>query len=71
VKQGFARWFEAVASAIRRAQAAGEIATDADADTLARYVVSSFEGAIAQAKTLRSGEPIDDFLVVTFSSVLH
>jgi TetR/AcrR family transcriptional repressor of nem operon len=71
VKQGFARWFDAVSSAIGRAQAAGEIANETDADTLARYVVSSFEGAIAQAKTLRTGEPIKDFLSVTFSTVLH
>lgn len=71
VTQGFSRWFDAVASAIGRAQAAGEIATDADPETLARYIVASFEGAIAQAKTLRSGEPIDDFLAVTFDTVLH
>ncbi len=70
VARGFARWTEAVASAIGRAQAAGEIRNATDADTLARYVVASFEGAIAQAKTLRGDGPIADFLSVTFDTVL-
>jgi TetR/AcrR family transcriptional repressor of nem operon len=71
VTQGFARWIDAVATAIVRAQDAGEIRNGTDAHTLARYLVSSFEGAIAQAKTLRSGDPIRDFLAVTFDTVLH
>ena len=65
VTQGFARWIDAVAAAIARAQAAGEIQNNTDAHTLARYLISSFEGAVAQAKTLRTGGPVDDFLAVT------
>ena len=71
VTQGFARWIDAVAAAIARAQAAGEIRNNTDAHTLARYLISGFEGAIAQAKTLRTGSPVDDFLAVTFDTVLH
>ena len=71
VTQGFARWIDAVAVTIAQAQAAGEIRNDADARILARYLVSSFEGAIAQAKTLRSDTPIRDFLAVTFDAVLR
>jgi TetR/AcrR family transcriptional repressor of nem operon len=71
VTQGFARWIDAVAAAIARAQVAGEILNEADAHTIARYVVASFEGAIAQAKTLRSDAPITEFLSVTFDTVLH
>lgn len=71
VTAGFARWIDAVATAIARAQAAGEIRNDADAHTLARYVVGSFEGAIAQAKTLRTDAAITDFLSVTFDTVLR
>ncbi len=71
VTQGFARWIDAVAAAIARAQAAGEIQNNTDAHTLARYLISSFEGAVAQAKTLRTGGPVDDFLAVSFDTVLH
>ena len=71
VTQGFTRWIDAVAAAIARAQAAGEIRNDASARTLARYVIAGFEGAIAQAKTLRTGAPIADFLSVTFDTVLR
>jgi hypothetical protein len=60
-----------MAAAVARAQAAGEIRNGTDAHTLARYLVSSFEGAIAQAKTLRTEKPIRDFLAVTFETVLH
>ena len=71
VAQGFARWIDAMATAISRAQAAGEIQNDADARALARYVIAAFEGAIAQAKTLRTDDPIADFLSVTFDTVLR
>jgi TetR/AcrR family transcriptional repressor of nem operon len=71
VTAGFARWTDAMASAIARAQRANEIRNDTDAHTLARYVVSSFEGAIAQAKTQRIDKPIRDFLAVTFGTVLQ
>lgn len=71
VTRGFARWTDAMAAAISRAQLVGEIRKETDAHTLARYVVSSFEGAIAQAKTLRTDRPIRDFLAVTFETVLH
>jgi TetR/AcrR family transcriptional repressor of nem operon len=71
VKQGFARWINALATAIASAQAAGEIHNDTDAHTLARYLVASFEGAIAQAKTLRTGDAITDFLAVTFDTILR
>jgi len=71
VAQGFARWTDAVAAAISRAQAAGEIRNDEDPHTLARFVIASFEGAIAQAKSVRADRPITDFLSVTFSSVLR
>jgi TetR/AcrR family transcriptional repressor of nem operon len=71
VTVGFAKWTDAMATAIARSQRAGEIRNDTDAHILARYVVSSFEGAIAQAKTQRTDKPIRDFLAVTFDTVLH
>ena len=71
VTSGFSMWTDAMAAAIGRAQGAGEIRNGADPHTLARYVVSSFEGAIAQAKTQRTDQPIRDFLAVTFETVLH
>src|SRR5689334_21221525 len=47
VAEGLSRWTDAVAGAIRRGQERGEIGNPVDAQVLARYVVSSFEGAIA------------------------
>jgi TetR/AcrR family transcriptional repressor of nem operon len=71
VTQGFARWIDAVAAAISRAQSAGEMRNTTDARVLARFVIASFEGAIAQTKSLRSDGPISDFLSVTFETVLR
>lgn len=71
VARGFERWIDHVATAISRAQSAGEVRNTTDARVLARFLIASFEGAIAQAKTLRSGGPIADFLSVTFDTVLH
>jgi TetR/AcrR family transcriptional repressor of nem operon len=71
VTRGFAQWIDAVATAISRGQSAGEITNPTDAHRLARYVVSSFEGAIAQTKTLRVITPVHDFLAVTFDVVLR
>jgi TetR/AcrR family transcriptional regulator, transcriptional repressor for nem operon len=71
VAQGFARWIDALAAVIARAQAAGEIRNTTDAHTLARYLVAGLEGAIAQGKTLRTAAPISDFLSVTFDTVLN
>jgi len=71
VAEGFSRWTDAVAGAIRRGQERGEVGNPVDAQVLARYVVSSFEGAIAQSKTLRSLEPTEAFLALTFGTVLR
>lgn len=71
VRQGFARWTDALATAIARGQASGEITSSTDARTLAGYLVAGFEGAIAQAKTRRTDSPITDFLAVTFDTVLR
>jgi TetR/AcrR family transcriptional repressor of nem operon len=63
-------WSAAVAQALAQAQAAGEVAQDADVDTLARYLVDGYEGAATRAKLIGDRAPMDEFIRTTFDFLL-
>jgi TetR/AcrR family transcriptional repressor of nem operon len=52
----------ALARCIRSAQAAGEVAAEADPDRLAEAIFNSWEGAILRMKSSRSIGPLNAFL---------
>ena len=60
----------AVAQALAQAQAAGEVAHDADVDSLARYLVDGYEGAATRAKLIGDRAPMDEFIRTTFDFLL-
>jgi len=48
--EGFDRWRHCLAASLSRAQAMGTLATDVDAEVLARFLVAGVEGAILLTK---------------------
>jgi TetR/AcrR family transcriptional repressor of nem operon len=65
--ESLARWTSAVAGAIREGQKDGSIARGLDADTIARFLINSWEGSVVRMKIAGSREPLDDFFRVAFS----
>ena len=66
----FERWAAAVAAVLRQAQAQGEIDRRHDPDTLARFVIYAWEGALIGAKVGKTRGPIDAFFLVAFDTLL-
>ena len=66
----FDRWCSGVEEVLRQAQAAGEVDPRRDPAQLARYIVNAWEGATIRLKITQCREPIDDFLNVTFTTLL-
>lgn len=67
----FERWRALLAGVLADAQTAGEVTSDVEADVLASYVLSAWEGALVQMKAQCSRAPLDMFLNVTFSALLR
>ena len=59
-----------IASCLRAAVQAGELAPSTDCDEIAAFVVSSLQGANLLAKAQRSPVPVERFKDVLFGSVL-
>ncbi|SEN77776.1 TetR/AcrR family transcriptional regulator [Actinacidiphila rubida] len=58
------RWETLLGSVLDEARAAGAPVAEVESATLARFLVSAWEGAAMRAKVLRSGAPLDDFFAV-------
>jgi len=63
-------WCGAVESALREAQAAGDIDPRHDPGQLARYLVNAWQGATIRLKITRDRSPIDDFFNTSFKVLL-
>lgn len=63
----FAHWHRTIADLLREAQSTGEVNQDLDADQLARFLVSSWQGALTQMKVSKSKQPLEDFLELAFA----
>lgn len=61
-----ANWTELVANAIRDGQADGSIDARLDAEEIARFLISSWEGAVIRMKVVNSKQPLDDFFSLAF-----
>jgi TetR/AcrR family transcriptional regulator, transcriptional repressor for nem operon len=64
--ESLARWTAAVAAVIKEGQAQGTIASEIDAEELARFLVNSWEGAVVRMKIVNSRRPLDDFFAIAF-----
>jgi TetR/AcrR family transcriptional repressor of nem operon len=67
----FDDWRNRYADCLRQAQDAGEIPVQVDVRELAEFWLSSWQGAILRAKTMRSTAPLRTFLNIMFGSVLQ
>ncbi len=65
----FGDWQVRVARCLDDAKAAGEIAADADCDSLAALFWIGWEGAVLRAKLMRSNDPIDLFADSFFAAL--
>lgn len=64
------RWSEDIATLLEEAVRWKELPKTTDARQQAKYLLDFFQGATLRSKLERSGEPIDTFLSVVFSSIL-
>ncbi|MFI0544250.1 TetR family transcriptional regulator C-terminal domain-containing protein [Streptomyces sp. WSLK1-3] len=71
VRDGFQAWTDALAFAITDAQQAGEVAKALEASTLARFVLSAWEGALISARADRSARAFEAFFTVVFGVLLR
>lgn len=55
----FVYWIDALKSALARAQGAGQVRADVDAEAAARFIISSIEGCVAVAKSEQAKRNID------------
>jgi TetR/AcrR family transcriptional repressor of nem operon len=61
-----ANWTELVANVIRDGQADGSMDARLDAEEIARFLISSWEGAVIRMKIANSRQPLDDFFSLAF-----
>lgn len=67
---GLARWSDMVAALVAEAQRNGETAAAGDSEVLGRFIVNSWEGAVTRCRVVRTDQPIDDFFMTIFGSLL-
>jgi TetR/AcrR family transcriptional regulator, transcriptional repressor for nem operon len=63
-------WRAPVTACIAEAQKRGDLAPAPDADTLARFVIDAWQGAMIRTKVSRDMEPLETFRSVVFGGVL-
>lgn len=66
----FGDWLALFANCLRQAQQAGSLNPQLDAQKLASFLLSGWEGAILRAKVMRSPEPLKQFVGILFTIVL-
>ena len=66
----FGHWRGSFATCLRRAQELGELAPELDAELVAGFLLSGWEGAILRAKVMKSPQPMRDFIDVVFATTL-
>ena len=67
----FAEVRDTISVCLRAAMASGEMASGADCDELAGFIVSGLQGANLLCKAQRSAEPIERFKRILFSQILR
>ncbi|RRH93030.1 TetR family transcriptional regulator [Mesorhizobium tamadayense] len=65
----FERWRKPFAACIAEGQASGEISKAFNAEDLADFLLSSWQGAMLRMKVERSPEPLERFKNIIFSTV--
>jgi TetR/AcrR family transcriptional repressor of nem operon len=66
----FDDWRKLFAACLSEAQTAKELDSRLDAEALASFILSGWEGAILRAKVMKSPQPLQDFIQILFSVAL-
>jgi TetR/AcrR family transcriptional repressor of nem operon len=67
----FAVWKQLFAACLQEAQTAQELDSRVNADAMASFILSGWEGAILRAKVMKSPQPLQDFIEVLFKVTLR
>jgi len=67
----FSSWRERYAGCLREARQNGDLSPELDPDVMAGFILSGWEGAILQAKVMKSTRPLCDFIETLFATVLR
>ena len=71
LNQIFAEWEQYFIRCLKAAYEAGEIENSSNFEVLAKFILSSWEGAILQAKVSKSVLPMQTFVKILFEQVLN
>ncbi len=67
----FDGWRRLFAACLSEAQTAKELDSRIEAEALASFILSGWEGAILQAKVMKSPQPLQDFIEILFKVTLR
>ena len=67
----FDDWRKLLAGCLAEAQTAKELDSRLDAEALASFILSGWEGAILRAKVMKSPQPLQDFIEILFAVTLR
>ena len=70
LSQVFTDWEDSFTECLQAAAAVGEISSNKDISTLAKFILSGWQGAILQAKVAKSVSPMENFLEIVFEKLL-
>lgn len=70
LSQVFAEWENFFGQCLKAAYEAGEIKSDRNLEELAKFILSSWEGSILQAKVTKSVLPMQTFVKILFEQIL-
>ncbi|GAB4530485.1 MAG: TetR/AcrR family transcriptional regulator [Pleurocapsa sp.] len=71
LNQVFIDWEKCLAQCLEAAYEAGEIDDNSNIKDLAKFILSSWEGAILQAKVTKSVLPMQTFVKILFQQILY
>jgi TetR/AcrR family transcriptional regulator, transcriptional repressor for nem operon len=70
ISASFNHWQQTIATVIRQAVAQKELAADTDAESLAGFMLNSWEGALLRSQAERSNAPLETFMHCVFDQLL-
>ena len=70
ISGSFDNWQRAIATVIRQAVARKELPADTDAESLAGFLLNSWEGALLRSQAAKSDAPLETFLRYVFDELL-
>jgi TetR/AcrR family transcriptional regulator, transcriptional repressor for nem operon len=70
LKQIFVKWQDYFAQCLQDAYQTGELKSDRHIPQLANFILSSWQGAILQAKVTKSTIPMENFVKILFEQIL-